>query len=267
MRHFFERPHYPQQKIVLLTGAAGGIGTSLRHYLGEEYHFRCLDRVRVRDAKNVRVADITNFKAVLKAMRGVDAVIHLAANPNVDQPWQDVYTSGIGGTYNVFEAARQAGVKQIIYASTNHVSGWREVQQEPQIEPEQPVRPDSLYAVGKAFGEALGQFFVDRYGMSIICLRIGAFTADPKLHSPNDRMLAVWCSPRDLAQLVKRSLEHENLGFQIFYAISGNTRRYWDISNAQKILGYEPQDNAESLLISGIATDNAVRTPYSEGWG
>lgn len=248
MRNFFQPRSKSNQKTVLLTGAAGNIGMSLQHYLGETYHFRCLDRKRIPQVKDMRVVNIENFRAVLQAMRGVDAVIHLAANPRIDQPWQDVYTSSIGGTYNVFEAARQAGVKQIIYASTNHVSGWREAKQEPQITPEQVIRPDSLYAVGKAFGEALGQFFVDRYGMSIVCLRIGAFKADPTLYSPNDRLLAVWCSPRDLAQLVQRSLEQDNLGFQIFYAISGNTRRYWDITNAQALLGYDPQDDAERLL-------------------
>jgi nucleoside-diphosphate-sugar epimerase len=247
MFQIFKSRSKPDRKVVLLTGAAGSIGTSLRYELGSEYHFRCLDRIRVRDAQDVRVVDINNFKAVLKAMRGVDAVIHLAANPNVDQPWQDVYSSGISGTYNVFEAARQAGVKQIIYASSNHVSGWREVEEEPLIKPEQLIRPDSLYAVGKAFGEALGQFFVDRYNLSIVCLRIGWFKTDPKLYTPNDRLLATYCSPRDLAQLVKRSLDRPDLGFQIFYAISGNTRRYWDISNAQILLGYEPQDNAEDL--------------------
>ncbi|BAS56305.1 NAD-dependent epimerase/dehydratase [Leptolyngbya boryana NIES-2135] len=248
MRNFFQPRPKSDQKTVLLTGAAGTIGMSLQQHLGETYHFRCLDRKRIPQVQDMQVVNIENFRAVLKAMRGVDAVIHLAANPRIDQPWQDVYTSGIGGTYNVFEAARQAGVKQIIYASTNHVSGWREVKQEPQITSDQLVRPDSLYAVGKAFGETLGQFFVDRYEMSIVCLRIGAFVAEPKLYSPNDRMLAVWCSPRDLAQLVQRSLEQDNLGFQIFYAISGNTRRYWDISNAQALLGYDPQDDAERLL-------------------
>lgn len=250
MLNLFKSRPKPDRKVVLLTGAAGSIGTSLRYELGAEYYFRCFDRVRVRDATDVRVGDITNFKAVLKAMRGVDAVIHLAANPSIEQPWQDVYTSGIGGTYNVFEAARQAGVKQIVYASTNHISGWREVDREPQIKPEQLVRPDSLYAVGKVFGEALGQFFVDRYNMSIVCLRIGWFKTDPKLYIPNDPLLATYCSPRDLAQLVKKSIDRPDLGFQIFYAISGNTRRYWDIGNAQTLLGYEPQDNAEDLLSS-----------------
>ena len=236
------------KKLILLTGAAGNIGTSLQHELDNDYEFRCIDRRNVLQSKDFRRVDITNFKAVLKVMGGVDAVIHLAANPQINQPWEDVYNSGIVGNYNIFEAARQAGVKKIIYASTNYVSGWREVEQESHITPEMPVRPNSLYAVGKAFGEALGQYFSDRYGMSVICLRIGWFKTEPKVYAPNDRILSNWCSPRDLAQIVRRSLEHENLGFQIFYAISGNTRRYWDISNAQKLLGYEPEDDAENLL-------------------
>lgn len=176
----------------------------------------------------MRVINIRNFKAVLKAMQGVDAVIHLAANRD----------------YNLFEAARQAGVKQIIYASSVHVSGRQETNGR-QITPEQPVHPDSLYAVGKAFGEALGQFYVDQYGISIVCLRIGGFKANPSLHGPNDIMRKNWCSPRDLAQLVQRSLEQKDLGFQIFYAVSDNTCRCYDISNAEILLGYDPQDNAE----------------------
>jgi nucleoside-diphosphate-sugar epimerase len=248
MLHLFKPRPKPDRPILLITGAAGRIGTYLRQELGSEYHVRCLDLVRVPDAQDMHVANVTNFKAVLKAMRGVDAAIHLAGNPRVHQPWADVYTSGIAGTYNVFEAARLAGVKQIIYASTNHVSGQREIDREQNITPAQLVRPDSLYAVGKVFGEALGQFFVDRYQMSIVCLRIGWFRIDPKIDDPNDFLLPIYCSPRDLAQMVRRSLERKDLGFQIFYAVSANTRRYWDISNAQALLGYAPQDNAEDLL-------------------
>jgi nucleoside-diphosphate-sugar epimerase len=248
LKQLFQTQPPPDRPIVLITGAAGGIGTYLRQELEPEYHVRCLDLVRVRDAQDVWVADVTNFQAVRKAMRVVEVVIHLAGNPEVQQPWADVYTSGIAGTYNVFEAARQAGVKQIIYASTNHVSGERAIAREPNITPAQSIRPDSLYAVGKAFGEALGQFFVDRYQMSIVCLRIGWFRIDPKITDPDDILLAIYCSPRDLAQMVRRSLATQNLGFQIFYAVSANTRRYWDISNAQTLLGYAPQDNAEDLL-------------------
>lgn len=235
-------------KTILLTGAAGRIGRSLLQHLGGFYQFRCVDLDPVPDAEDMHIVDITDFSAVRAVMSGVDAVIHLAANPDVNQPWVDVYTGSIGGTFNVFEAARQAGVYKIIYASTNHVSGWREIAGENPITPDLPVRPDSLYGVGKAFGEALGQFYVDRYQVSVICLRIGTFTATPQVNSVEDRILRTWCSPRDLAQLVMRSLDTENLGFQIFYGISGNTRRFWNINNAQQLVNYRPQDNAEDLL-------------------
>lgn len=153
---------------------------------------------------------------------------------------------GIAGTYNVFEAARRVGIKQLIYASSNHVSGWREVIGESDITPEMVVRPDSLYGVGKAFGEALAQFFVDQYGMSIICLRIGSFLPYPN----SDRSLKTWCSPRDLAQLVQKSLDHQDLGFQIFYGVSNNTNRIWNIDNARQLIDYQPQDNAELNYIT-----------------
>ncbi len=106
--------------------------------------------------------------------------------------------------------------------------------------PEMPVRPDSLYGVSKAFGEALGRYYADAHGLSVICLRIGSFQPAPR----SQRMLATWLSPRDCAQLVWRSIESA-LPFGIFYGISGNTRRYWDISNAQHLLGYQPEDDAE----------------------
>lgn len=225
---------------VLITGAAGQIGRSLRELLADYYQFRCLDIKPIPNVDEAIIADITDFEAVSQAMVGVDGVIHLASNPAVEQPWQDVYQGGIAGTYTVFEAARQGGVKQIIYASSNHVSGWREIIGEQYITPAMAVRPDSLYGVGKVFGEALAQFFVDKYGMSIICLRIGSFLEFPY----SDRTLKTWCSPRDLAQLVQKSLDHENLGFQIFYGVSNNTHGIWDIENARQLINYQPQDNA-----------------------
>jgi len=232
---------------ILLTGSAGEIGRSLHTALSDRYQIRCLDLTPIPGADNW-VVDITDMASVQEAAQGMDAVIHLAANPNVDQAWEDVYGSGIQGTYNVFEAARQANIPKIIYASSNHVSGWREVLQEASIRPEMPIRPDSLYGVGKAFGEALGQFFVDQHHMSVICLRIGTFTDSPQPDGPDARILRTWCSPRDLAQLVEKSLKAEALGFQIFYGVSGNTRRFWDISNAEHLVNYQPQDNAEFLL-------------------
>jgi nucleoside-diphosphate-sugar epimerase len=238
------QPNFPP-KTVLITGAAGTIGVSLRRELADYYQFRCLDRRPIKGVKHTHCVDITNFKAVLKAMKNVDAVIHLAANPSTDQVWKDVYHSGIQGTFNVFEAARQLGIKQIVYASSCHVSVGTQTQL---ITPQQIVRPDSLYAVGKAFGENLGQYFADQYNLSIICLRIGWFYERPTIYGLEDPCRSHWCSARDLAQLVHLSLTTPELGFQIFYGVSNNTRRIWDISNAQDLVGYNPRDNAETLL-------------------
>ncbi|HEY9693248.1 MAG TPA: NAD(P)-dependent oxidoreductase [Oculatellaceae cyanobacterium] len=237
-------------KHILITGAAGVIGTSLREHLSQHYNFRCLDINAIPNTNNMIIADITNFKAVLEAMQGVDAVIHLAANPKLNQAWDDVYHSSIGGTYNIFEAARQAGVTKVIYASTTHVSIWPDIKQQVLITPEMPVNPDTLYGVGKACGEMLGRFYTEKYNLSVICLRIGWFKLKPEINNPDQlqRFIRTWCSPKDLAQLVRRSLDTDNLGFQIFYAVSNNRQRFWDISNAQKLVGYQPEDDAEKFL-------------------
>ena len=192
-----------QMQRILITGAAGQIGKSLRQYLEKSYKIRCLDIKPIPDAKDFWLVDISDFKALQKAMKSVDVVIHLAGNPSLHQPWDDVYNSSIGGTYNVFEAARQSGIPKVIYASSNHVSGWLEVEKEPIITPDMPVRPDSLYAVGKVFGEALGRFFADKYQMSIVCLRIGSFKNNAQAQNSHSRIAQTWCSPRDLAQLVE----------------------------------------------------------------
>ena len=178
----------------------------------------------------------------------MDAVIHLAGGTSKDQPWEAIYTSGINGTYNLFEAARQAGVRKVIYASTTRVLGWREMQQGRRVSPEMPFYPNSLYGVGKATGELLARHFSETYGMSIVCLRIGFFYVDPPLpHDRQDEILRAWCSPGDLAQLVRSCLETDGLGFQVFYAVSNNTRRLWNIDNARQLVGYRPKDNAEQF--------------------
>ena len=234
---------------VLLTGAAGLIGTSLRNILGRQIDFRCLDIKPMEDEEDIVIADIMDFDALIKAMEGVDAVIHMAANPGFESQWEDVYNNGIGGTYNVFEAARIAGVKKIIYASSTVVLGWREMQQGKKVSPDMPVRPVYLYGVGKAIGEQLASYFVDSYQISIICLRIGIFQADPPAPlSSDDVILQGWCSPEDLAQLVLRCLQAEDLGFQVFYAVSDNKKRLWDIDNARKLVGFKPKSNAEDYI-------------------
>lgn len=231
------------RKRALITGAAGRIGQAIRPYLRERYRLRLMIHhtpVTPEGDEEVVSADIEDLAAVEAAMSGVDAVVHLAANPSGRAPWEIVLGTNVVGTYNVFEAARRAGTRKIVFASTNHVTGWYE-REGIYTRPEMPVRPDSLYGVSKAFGEALGRYYVDAFGLSVICLRIGSFQPKPR----NERMLATWLSPRDCAQLVWRGIEAD-VPFGIFYGISGNTRRYWDISSAQEVLGYRPEDDAEA---------------------
>jgi len=153
-------------KNILLTGAAGSIGTSLRNHLSNKYHFRCFDIENTKKEKDVVVANIINIKAILSSIDGMDAVVHLAADPNDAQSWKDVYQDGIGGTYNVFEAARQAGIKKIIYASSIQVNGKRTRQQARITSTDQPAQPDNLYAVGKLASETLARFFSLNYYQS-----------------------------------------------------------------------------------------------------
>lgn len=231
------------KKRVLITGAAGRIGSSLaeslkdRYDLRLHYHRTIPERPPVDD---VHIADVARFDEIAPALRGIDAVVHLAADPSTRAPWESVRDRNIIGTYNVFEAARQAGVQKIVFASTNHVMGMYDRDRQWPIYASEPPRPDSLYGVSKAFGEALGRYYVDQHGLSVICLRIGWF-----LERPRDEIgLWMWLSPRDCAQAVWRAVESP-LAYGVFYTISRNSRRHWDITETIERLGYRPEDDSE----------------------
>ena len=164
----------------------------------------------------------------------------MAGDPSPRASWESVRERNIVGTYNVFEAARQAGVRKIVFASTNHVMGMYDRDQQWPIYAAQPVRPDSLYGVSKAFGEALGRHYADQCGLSVICLRIGWFLPQPR----DEISRWMWLSPRDCAQVTWRAIESD-LGFGVFYAISANGGRHWDITDTIEKLGYRPDDDAE----------------------
>jgi nucleoside-diphosphate-sugar epimerase len=231
---------------VLITGAGGRIGTELAERLRDRYALRLLYHRTVPPHPPVAdwvAADVGDLEGLAPAMRGVAAVVHLAGEPDVRAPWDRVHAANVVGTYHVFEAARRAGVGKVVFASTNHVMGMYDRDRRWPVYAAQPVRPDSLYGVSKAFGEALGRYYADEYGLSVVCLRIGWV-----LPAPRDEIGRwMWLSPRDCAQVVWRAIEAD-LGFGLFYAISANGGRHWDISDTMERLGYRPEDDAERHL-------------------
>jgi len=237
------------RKKILITGAAGSLGKVLKSSLKKWYRLRLLYHQNILPAESdeeVCIGSITDLSKMVEVSAGVDAVVHLAADPYEDSPFEVVLKPNIVGTYTVFEACRQAGVGRIIFASSNHVTGYYEIEGT-YTTPGMPVRPDGYYGVSKVFGEALGRYYADAFGISVICLRIG--TCRSKTHVINrddDRILSTWLSHGDMVQLVRRSIKAEAIRFGIYYGISDNTRAYWDIENARKEIGYAPEDNAET---------------------
>jgi NAD+ dependent glucose-6-phosphate dehydrogenase len=231
---------------VLITGAAGRIGLEMTRRLKDRYDLRLHFNRTVPDDPAVEdyvVADIAEYDQIAPAMEGINSVVHLAGEPAVSTPWDRVNRANIIGLYNVYESARKAGVKRIVFASTNHVMGMNDRDENWPVYSKQPVRPDSLYGVSKAFGETLGRHYYDRYGMSFINLRIGAYGERPR----DEIARYMWLSPRDCAQLIWRCIESD-VGYATYYAISGNTSRTWDITDAVVQLGYVPEDNADDHL-------------------
>lgn len=231
------------RKRVLITGAAGRIGSSLADQLHDRYDLRLqYNRSPIVNSpvSDVVQADIAHYDQVTPLMAGIDAVVHMAGEPSVGAPWAAIHEANIVGMYNVIEAARAAGVPKLIFASTNHVMGMYDRDAQWPIYTSQPVRPDSLYGVSKAFGETLGRHYADQFGLSVICLRIGWFLPEPR----DEIGLWMWLSPRDCAQVVWRAIETDRR-YGIYYAISRNTRRRWDITNTIAELGYAPQDDSE----------------------
>jgi uronate dehydrogenase len=235
---------------VLITGAAGRIGRTLRAGLKDCCDLRLMDRKPIDDAEvdDVHVGDVADVEWMAAVCQGVDAVVHLAGDPSTGAPWESVLEVNIKGTYGAYEGARRAGAQRLVFASSNHATGFYE-QEGVYTTPEMPVRPDSLYGVSKSFGEDLARFYVDQYGMKAYCLRIGSFQPDSAVENrQSDRILSTWLSYRDTVQLVWRCLQVESVDFGIYYGISGNERAYWDTENARRDLGYAPEDDAERFV-------------------
>jgi uronate dehydrogenase len=250
-------------KTILITGAAGDVGTHLTRELADKYKLRLSDKRELKPPKGHAFAraDISKMADALRITKGVDAVVHLGGY-SVEGPWEAILQANIIGCYNVFEAARRNGVKRIVFPTSNHAVGF--YRRDQTIDHRVYPKPDSRYGVSKVFGEALGSLYADKYGMQVFMIRIG--NVNPK---PIDkRRLSLWISPRDIAQLVAVGIEHPHVRFEIVYGISKNKRAWYDNSNAYR-LGYKPQDDseiyAEEVLAREKPTSDAIAETHQGG--
>jgi uronate dehydrogenase len=226
---------------VLITGAAGGIGTRLRQLLKGAYpNIRLSDVRRPADLSADETfveADLANTAEVENAVAGADGIVHLGGF-SVEGLWDTILQANIIGCYNLFEAARRHRVERVVFASSNHAVGFYPRQR--RIGVDAALRPDSRYGVSKAFGEALGALYADKHGIAVTCLRIGNVGPRPL----DVRRLSIWVSPEDLVQLFQIGLEHPDIRFEILYGASDNEASWWDNSRARH-LGYRPTGKAE----------------------
>lgn len=201
--------------------------------------------------EEVRQADLSSVAAVAAVVEGADSVVHLAGVPD-EAPLPDLVEANVLGTHHVLEAARLTGVRRVVLASSNRLTGWYPVSE--MVSPDAPPRPDGLYGVSKVAVEALGRLYVDKFGLQVVCLRIGSLENEPS----EVRHLATWLSPRDCAGFVEAALSIPDPGFIAAYAVSANSRRFWDLSRE---LGYEPVDNAENYVERFPETDGFFDGP------
>lgn len=234
---------------VLMTGAAGGIGSMIRHELRAIYPGLVLSDVRtppdLTPEETFVAADLTEPAQVEAALEGIDAVAHFGGF-SVEGPWDTILNANIIGCYNLFEAARKKGVKRVVFASSNHAMGF--------YPRHQPVgtaavpRPDSRYGVSKVFGEAVGALYADKHGLGVLSLRIGNVATKPV----DRRRLAIWLHPQDLIQLIRIGFEHPGLVYEVVYGASFNERSWWDNTRAFE-LGYRPKHRAENFAAEALA--------------
>jgi uronate dehydrogenase len=237
-------------KTILVTGAAGRIGSFLRPELAGKYKLRLSDITPIRDLNPGETfvrADISKLSDALRITRGVDAVVHFGGQSG-EHDWEHILSANIIGFYNTLEAARRNGVKRFLVATSNHAVGFYRCDQT--IDHRVYPKPDSRYGVSKVFNEALASLYADRYGMEMFCMRIGNVNRAPI----DRRRLAIWISARDMAQLVTIGLETPKLHFEIVYGISDNARAWFDNTNARR-LGYRPQDKSEAYAREVLERD------------
>jgi len=237
---------------ILVTGAAGRIGSAFRHHVADRYALRLADRAHVpldavgRSSDETMVLDVADLDGCQAACTGIDTVLHLAADA---APAADFYGSllenNIKGTYNIFRAAKDQGCRRVVFASSVQVV--LSYPPDVQVPAETPARPGNMYGVSKCFGEAVASYFADAEGLSSVAVRIGYFAEPDMLQGAELGELRAFVSPRDLCDLLVHCIEVPDVRFAIVHGISDNRFQRLDITATRELLGYQPQDDAFAL--------------------
>lgn len=241
-----------KRRKVLVTGAAGNIGSYFCTHSHKKYDLIMQVRDLDADSRKIQrfgrleVGDVRDVEQMKKLCKGVDTVLHLAADASPEATWDSVLHLNIEGTYNTFVAAKAAKCRRVIYASSIHaVSGYPA---DYQVHADDPVNPGDLYGVSKCFGEALGRYMAEKENLSTICLRIGGFQPDDAMKTDKGiQMLDAWVSQRDLNQLIEKCIDNDTLKFAIFHGLSDNRFKRLDITDARELVGYTPQDDLTEM--------------------
>ncbi|MFA9440397.1 NAD-dependent epimerase/dehydratase family protein [Uliginosibacterium sp. sgz301328] len=226
---------------ILLTGAAGNLGRIIRPGLREQAKvLRLTDIAPLPEApvegEESTLCDLADRGALDTLLEGVDLIVHMGGASH-EQRFDPLMRSNVLAVYNLYDAALAHGVRRVVYASSNHVTGYYESTE--CVTPGMAMRPDSLYATTKGFGELVGSFYWHRHGIETICLRIGSCTEQPK----SQRALAAWLSHRDLCELVRCAIAAPAVGFAVVNGVSNNPVKWYD-GDAAELIGYRPQDSA-----------------------
>lgn len=244
-----------------MTGGAGHIASQLREFLrADTEHLRLID---IRPAEGLTEnesffeADLSNAAAMTAALEGIDGVIHLGGLPR-EMDIDAMLHTNILGTYNVYEAARANGVERVIFASSNHATGF--YPRSETITPLDVPRPDTRYGLSKCWGEMVAGFYYDKAGIRSLSIRIGNAGDYPN----SERAAAIWVSPRDLYQLVKIGLTHADIAATVVYGASRTDANWWRDDIAER-LGYRPQDYSRDHLRIENVTETAVGAFFQGG--
>jgi nucleoside-diphosphate-sugar epimerase len=253
---------------ILITGIGGTIGAALAEDLSRDHEVHGID-LRPVARPRVVTRDLAEAAGLPEAFAGMEAVIHLAAERRHGREigWDILMPRNVVATANVFDAAKAASVRRVVFASSMHVMGGYE-EDEPYrsiatgrydgLEPAQvrlvtgdmPTRPDGRYAVSKIFGEQLARYYAEYEGMETIVVRLGT-VSDRDRPGADARSYVSWFSKRDLAAFFRACVERVPITHEVFYGASGNTWKIYDTSYAWRTLGLTPRDDAENFRATG----------------